>query len=391
MFKQANKKAGGYTKIYWRASKIPTWGLVFLSLIAIVILLAAENITVRDPVVEAHYSTMVAASRTVRDGYDTIRPVRADLRPINPENDPTRSGMLGISSSEVTTTIGGLESKQTTINPNWGAVAVKLLADAGVEEGDLVAVAVSGSFPALNLAVYAAIEALGAEPVIIASASSSQYGANVPGLLWLDMERELRSAGVIASRPVAASIGGVEDRGADISNEGRQIILDTIARAGVPLIEPSNYQEAVADRIALYRDHSEGRPYKAFVNVGGGATIVGPPGIDSQFSPGLQRNAPARAFAVDTVMGYFIREGVPAIHFIGIQTMAERHGMPIAPRDPVPVGDGGVYASQTYSRILALILGFALLGFTYLMVRSAGIIGFWKREGHSGKGVKPMV
>lgn len=381
----------GYTKIYWRASKVPTWGLVFLSLIAIMVLLAAENITVRDPVVERHYSTMVTASRTVRDGIDVLRPLRGDIRLINPENDPQRSGMIGISSSEVTTTIGGLESKQTTVNPNWGAVAVKLLGDAEVEEGDLVAVAVSGSFPMLNLAVYAAIEALGAEAVIIASGSSSQYGANVPGLLWLDMERELRDAEVLSSRPVAASIGGVEDRGADISSEGRRVILDSIEQNGARLIQPSNYQEAVADRIALYREYSEGRPFKAFVNVGGGATIVGPPGIDSQFSSGLQYNAPARAFAVDTVMGYFLREGVPAIHFIGVHSMAERYGLPIAPRDPVPVGGGGVYASANYSRILAFILGLALLGFTYLMVRSAGVIGFWKREGHSGKGVKPMV
>ena len=90
-------------------------------------------------------------------------------------------------------------------------------------------------------------------------------------------------------------------------------------------------------------------------------------------------------------MGYFLREGVPSIHFIGVQGMAQRYGLPIAPQDPVPVGDGGVYAAANYSRILALVLGFILLGFTYLMVRSGGIIGFWKRDGHSGKGVKPMV
>lgn len=380
-----------YTKIYWRASKIPTWGLIFLSLIAVVILLAAENMTVRDPVIEEHYSTMVAASSTVRDGFDVIQALRADLRPINPQNDPTRSGMIGVSSSEVTTTIGGLESKQTTVNPNWGAVAVKLLADAGVEEGSLVAVAVSGSFPALNLAVYAAIEALGAEPVIIASASSSQYGANVPGLLWLDMEQALRDADILQSRPVAVSIGGVEDRGADISTQGQQIIMQAIEGSGVRFIEPSNYREAVADRIALYREYSAGRPFSAFINVGGGATIVGPPGIDSQFASGLQYNAPARAFAVDTVMGYFLREGVPAVHFIGVHGMAQRYGLPIAPQDPVPVGDGGVYSAANYSRSLAFVLALILLGFTYLMVRSGGIIGFWKRDGHSGKGVKPMV
>lgn len=380
-----------YTKIYWRSSQVPIWGLMFLAVASIGAFLAAENIQQNDPVVEEHYATMVAASRTMREAIELIRPLRGAIEPINPETDPTRSGLIGVASSEVTTTRGGLESKQTSVNPNWGAVAVKLLAEADVNEGDLVAVAVSGSFPALNLAVYSAIEAIGADPVIIASASSSQWGANVPGMMWLDMERELRQAGVFSLRPVAASVGGVEDRGASLSPAGLRIIGETIERSGIPMLSPENYQEAVADRIALYREHSEGRRFKAFVNVGGGATIVGPPSIDSQFSSGLQYTAPARAFAVDTVMGYFLRDGIPAIHFIGIKTMAERHGLPIAPVETVPVGNGGIYSASQYSRGLALLLGIGLIGLTWLMVRSAGVIGFWKRSSESGKGVKPMV
>jgi poly-gamma-glutamate system protein len=380
-----------YTKIYWRSSQVPTWGLLFLAVASIAAFLAAENIQQSDPVVEENYATMVAASRTMREAIEVIRPLRGAIEPINPETDPTRSGLIGVASSEVTTTRGGLESKQTSVNPNWGAVAVKLLAEAGVKEGDLVAVAVSGSFPALNLAVYSALEAIGAEPVIIASASSSQWGANVPGMMWLDMERELREAGVFSLRPVAASVGGVEDRGASLSPAGLEIIGQTIERSGIPMLSPENYQEAVADRIALYREHSEGRRFKAFVNVGGGATIVGPPTIDSQFSSGLQYTAPARAFAVDTVMGYFLRDGIPAIHFIGIKTMAERHGLPVAPVSAVPVGNGGIYSASQYSRLLALFLGLGLIGLTWLMVRSAGVIGFWKRSSESGKGVKPMV
>lgn len=380
-----------YTKIYWRSSHVPAWGLVFLILAAVAALLAVENITQRDPVVENNYSTMVAASRKMRDAIEVIRPVRGSVRPINPEADPQRSGLIGVATSDVTTTRGGLQSKQTSINPNWAAVAVKLIAEAGVEEGDLVAVAISGSFPALNLAVYTALEAMGAEPVIIASGSSSQWGANVPGMLWMDMENAWRDAGIITSRPVAASIGGVEDRGADLSPEGIAIIRQAILDSGISLLEPGSYQEAVAYRIALFREHSAGRPYKAFINVGGGATIVGPPSIDSQFSSGLSRNAPARAFAVDTVMGYFLREGVPAIHFIGVTSMAERHGLPIAPEEAVPVGNGGVYAGTKYSRILALVLGVVLVGLTWLMVRSAGIIGFWRKPEENGKGVRPMV
>jgi len=379
------------TKIYWRSSNVPAWGLVLLALASLLALGIAEGVLKRDPVADKHYATMVAASRTMRDAIEVIRPLRGRVEPINPQSDPQRSGLIGVASSSVTTTRGGLQSKQTTINPNWAAVAVKLLADAGVEAGDVVAVTVSGSFPGINLALYAALEAMDVEPIIIASGSSSQWGANVEGMLWLDMERVLRDAGIIKIKPIMASIGGVEDRGADLSEQGINSIRRSIQRAGIPLLEPNSYQEAVADRIALFRQHAEGRPIKAFVNVGGGATIVGPPGIDRQFSSGLQRTAPPRAFAVETVMGYFLRESLPGIHFIGISNMAERHGLPIAPEEAVPVGSGGIYNARSYRRGLAASLGLALIALTWLMVHSSGITTLWGSRGEGQGSTKPMV
>jgi len=380
-----------FTKIYWRSTGVPTWGLIFLIAASVVALLAAENLKQRDPVVEENYATMVAASRSMANAMRHLQPLRANIEAINPTFDPQRSGMIGVDLSPITTTRGGRESKQTTVNPNWAAVAVKLLADAGVSEGDRVAVTVSGSFPALNLAVYTALSELGAEPVIIASASSSQWGANVPGFSWLDMERELRAADFFDFKPVAASIGGVEDRGADLSANGIRILEQTIADAGIKLLAPNNYQEAVADRIAIFREYSADKPFTAFINVGGGATIVGPPGIDDQFSSGLQTSAPARAFAVDTVMGYFLRDNIPSIQLIGVKNLANRYGLPIAPLEAVPVGAGDVYSASTYRRWLALALAVSLFGLTWLIVRSARITSVWRSAGHSGKGTRPMV
>jgi len=308
-----------FTKIYWRSSGVPTWGLIFLIVVAITVVVAAENMKQRDPVVEDNYATMVNAAKIMREGMNVLQPLRAQIAPINPEFDPQRSGLVGLENSIVTTNHGGRESKQTTINPNWAAVAVKLLAEAGVKKGDLVAVTVSGSFPALNLAVYSALEAMEADTVIVASASSSQWGANTPNFLWLDMERELREAGVITLHAEYSSIGGIEDRGIGIPEEGIQSIRRSIDRADVKFIDPANYQEAVADRIAIFREYSAERNYTAYINVGGGATVVGPPGIDDMFSSGLQTDAPARAFAVETVMGYFLM-----------------------PPEAVPVGNGGV-------------------------------------------------
>ncbi|ASG64833.1 poly-gamma-glutamate system protein [Idiomarina piscisalsi] len=380
-----------FTKIYWRSSGVPTWGLIFLIVVAIIVVIAAEKMKQRDPVVEDNYATMVNAAKIMRQGMNVLQPLRAQIAPINPEFDPQRSGLVGLENSIVTTNHGGRESKQTTINPNWAAVAVKLLAEAGVKKGDLVAVTVSGSFPALNLAVYSALEAMEANAVIVASASSSQWGANTPNFLWLDMERKLREAGVISLHADYASIGGIEDRGIGIPEEGIQSIRRSIERADVKFIDPANYQEAVADRIAIFREYSAERNYTAYINVGGGATVVGPPGIDDMFKSGLQTDAPARAFAVETVMGYFLQEDIPGIHFIGIKTMAERHGLPLMPPEAVPVGNGGIYSATTYNRWLALGLAVGLFGLTWLIVRSARITSLWQRSGHSGKGTKPMV
>ena len=380
-----------FTKIYWRSSGVPLWGQVFLIALALLAMVLAENLRQRDPVVDDNYATMVNAAKIMRDGMDVLQPMRAQMAPINPEFDPQRSGLVGLENSIITTNQGGRESKQTTVNPNWAAVAVKLLADAGVGRGDLVAVTISGSFPAMNLAVYSALEALEADAVIIASASSSQWGANVPGFSWLDMERALRDAGVLSLKPIYASLGGIEDRGIGISEEGIASLRNSIERADLNMIEPANYQEAVADRIAIFREYSADRSYKAFVNVGGGATIVGPPGIDDMFKSGLQKDAPARAFAVDTVMGYFLQEEIPGVHFIGIKNLANRYGLPIAPVEPVPVGNGGIYSSTVYNRWLALALGLGLFGMTWLIVRSARITSIFNRAGNHGKITKPMV
>ena len=107
-----------FTKIYWRSSGVPTWGLIFLIVVAITVVVAAENMKQRDPVVEDNYATMVNAAKIMREGMNVLQPLRAQIAPINPEFDPQRSGLVGLENSIVTTNHGGRESKQTTINPN---------------------------------------------------------------------------------------------------------------------------------------------------------------------------------------------------------------------------------------------------------------------------------
>lgn len=358
-----------FTKIYWR-SRSTSWGAhILLILASISALLAIQVFRKREST--ADYEDMIASSQTCAEGLELIGRWRRDIKRIDASADPMGTGVIGVSASPITTTSGHLLSKQATINPNWAAAIVRLLRKAGVRDGDVVAVAMSGSFPALNLATYCAIEQIDARPIIVLSASASQWGANVPGLSWPDMARRLRQAGIVDSKAVAATLGGEEDRGVGIPEDGIAILRRALERADIPLLEPASYEEAVAERIAIYAKNADAQPIRAFVNVGGGTATTGPESIDQFFEPGLIRNAPPRAFAVKSVMGYFIEQEIPVINLWSISTLASRYGLPYPPAAKPKIGSGGIYLATTYRRWLAAVLALALLLLTYFLTHSS--------------------
>jgi len=65
---------------------------------------------------------------------------------INGEADPAFTGLIGPEISDITTTVGHLESKRTSLNPEFASLIVRLLSDAGVVADDNMAMASSGSF-----------------------------------------------------------------------------------------------------------------------------------------------------------------------------------------------------------------------------------------------------
>lgn len=376
-------------KLYWRPSKVPGRALLLLSIAAVAALFVVETFTRQQT--SDNYDRMLSASRIMQEAIEVLRPIRGRIEPINPSVDPLRSGLIGVASSGITSNSGDLDSKQATINPNWAAVAIRLLDDAGVEPGDRVAVAVSGSFPALNIAVYSALQVMDVDPVIIVSGSASQWGANVPAFGWMDMARELRAARVIDIKADAATLGGIEDRGIGLDESGQQAIRRSAERADIEMVVPDNYEAAVAERIRIYREGAGGEPIAALVNVGGGTATTGPNAIDHFFGSGLQRSAPSRAFRVPSVMGYFLREEIPVINFSGIRSLSTRYDMPYPPQQMPSVGTGGVYNAEGYRRWLAGLMILLLLGLTGLIMRSANIaLAASEADDHRGT-MKPKV
>jgi poly-gamma-glutamate system protein len=378
-----------YTKVYWRPSQIPTGALVVLAIISLAGMIMVETMRRQDTI--ADYGMMVDTARQAEDAMAYIRDLRQKMRRIDADVDPLDSGMIGVSSSPVTSLAGHLPAKQTTINPNWAAVALKMLRDAGVQKDDVVAVAVSGSFPALNLAAYIALEQLGVRPIVIASGSASQWGANVPGLIWIDMSRELRAAGLINIKEVAGSLGGAEDRGVGVSDRGKDVIRLAIKRADVQFLLPATLEEAVAKRIALYSKYAGRKPIRAYINIGGGTASTGPPAIDQYFEPGLITSAVPRAFAVDSVTGHFLKQGVPVLNFSGIATIARRYGLPLTPTAAQPIGSGGVYNTMGYRRWLAVLWMGLIIAMIYVVTRISGVVSAFSSKHDDPRQIRPTI
>jgi poly-gamma-glutamate system protein len=379
-------------KMYWRPRRVSRTALVLISTWSIMGYAALERFPTRAQ--EPHHAEKLAAAELAREAFDLLRKERLDRGlPIDAESDVSQSGLVGSLVTPITTNTGSLTSKQTSVNPNFAAIVVQYLRQAGVNDGDVVAVGYSGSFPAINVAVLSACQTLKLKPVIIASASSSQWGANDPEFSWLDMERVLFKKGVFSFRSIAASVGGIEDRGLGMTKRGRRILHEKIAEHDLVLIDPENFLGSVDERMRIYRQHAGAAPIRAYINVGGGTTSVGKKAGKLSFRPGLNRKPPSKNLPADSIMGRFVGDGIPVIHLVKITKLASNYGFPIAPTTTPLVGDGKVFNRERTNVWFAGGLLFSIIAALYLFVRSD--LGFRmtriaKRGGDSAH-PEPMV
>ena len=346
--------------LYWRPQKISRRVLLSIGILSAVGFAFVEfcPLTRNHTNVDAKWE---AASRSL----DMMRAVRAERErrgiPIHSYFDTTESGIVGSAMSLTTSRPADLISKQTSVNPNFAAVVVDLLQQAGVEPGDVVAVGWSGSFPGFNISVAAALEAMDIQPVVIASATSSQYGANDPEFMWVDMESVLRREGHMTFGSAAVSIGGGADRGLGMSPEAIDAIETAIDRSGIPILRTDRRAKAIQRRMDLYQQLADGQEIKAYINVGGGVASTGGQHGKHLFRPGLTRRASRSALQVDSVMTRFAREGRPIIHMIEARRLAERYAMPIAPTELPELGTGRAYTRTGANRWLAAIVLLTIL------------------------------
>ena len=321
--------------------------------LALLTLLGAAWVEDGKHVVESpHHAEMLRAAELSARAAAVLKAKRLDRGVfVDPINDPAETALIGQEYTQITTDRGYLEAKLASTDPNFAAVVVDMLHRVGIEKGDCVAVAMTGSFPAMNLSTLAALETQGVLPKVISSVGASNFGATDPYFTWLDMETALAEVGVFETRSVAASLGGSGDTGRGLSPKGRQLLHEAIERNGVTPLASEQLDEAIRERVRIFRESCAPAPIAAYINVGGGVASLGHTANADLVPIGATDLLPLRNYPTRGALMRIAADGVPVIHLLQIRTLRDRYGLvPVEDRVPEP-GEGRVFGEVRYSLI----------------------------------------
>ena len=305
----------------------------------------------------------------------SIETLRSEVikRKINSGEDSISFGsfLLGPGKSIIQTTSGSFISKQSVLNPDFGAMIVEMLIELEIEKGDQVAISYTGSYPGANLAVLSALEAMDVSAVIISSCGSSEYGATHPEFTWIDMERHLVEKKVFSNTSSLASIGGGFDLGTQLGTRGKKVCESSIYNNKIDLLNIDNASENIQKRMNHFT--SIKGELSLFINVGGGVYSIGDSLLRSNTPAGIiyPGDGDFSGNSDETVIGNFLDRGIPVLNINHINILSEWYELPYPPKRNYRYGVGSLFYSQKqYNPLVILIAFFISIG----AVLTVGII-----------------
>ena len=374
--------------MYWHRKFLSRYIIVFLSAFMIISLYIVE----KNLVVETKgYTQKLAAAELTDDAFAlTQRFFMSKGYLCKTMGDVSCTGLIGLPMTEITTDSGDLYAKRSSVNPNMAAIFVEWLSELDLKEGDTVAVQATGSYPALDTAMLAAIKTLKLKPLIIFSAGASQFGANRSGFTWPDIYHNLVEKGIFDYDILGITLGGSHDNGYGMTPGAILKLNDAIKRNGYKVINIP-YEDAtntsIATRIKMYKEATGAEDkIKAYINVGGNMASIGlkQPQIKSSdvhikdnkkskkpstsnadesiiklpsFPTGVTKSLPPEYKIVNSVAVDFLKEGVSVINVRDINSsIIKKYGMVYNPSSVTPPGHGAVFAQKKYNTKLAAIL-----------------------------------
>ncbi|HYQ86154.1 MAG TPA: poly-gamma-glutamate system protein [Bacteroidota bacterium] len=335
--------------------------LIGLAAFALLIFAVAEKTAA--PERQPFYDKKLQAAKTALLAAQAIKEYSRVLGiPIDVQNDPYHTGLIGQERTPITSDRGMVNAKILATNPNYAAVFVDMLLKAKLKKGSVVAAGMTGSLPGWNIAFLAACDALELTPIIISSVGASDWGANLPSLTWLDMERVLNERGIFQLKSVAASIGGPSDNGRGLSPEGRDLIKAAVERNHVKFIDEPTLQASISKRMEMYAAAADGKPIACYVNIGGGSASIGGAANARLIPPGLTQHLAVKNFPTRGIINLFAEQGLPVINLLELEKIALKYNLPIEVTEKAPeLGEGSLFFKDRYSVsstiILTVILG----------------------------------
>jgi len=347
----------------WIKGKLSIIHLFWAVVILLVGLLLIEQ--TKSIVQTPYYDEQTQAAQLMKSSLEVIKKERLKRTiPLDIGLDPNQTGIIGKEYTQLTTTLGNLEAKRTSTNPAFAALLVKYFKEANLKKGDVIAIGASGSFPALMVAALSATRVLELEPLFIYSVGSSEYGANIPEFTFVQMLDSLNKKNIIPYKLLAISMGGYLDQAEGmLYSDSQDTIKKIVQSSGALVIDTANIEENILQRIQLYSAASNGKPIKAFVNIGGATPNYGNTPASITYPNGLVIDGPKIPdYPERGLIFEYQNLGIPIIHLLNIRDLAVKNGIPI---DPVPlpeIGEGGVYRRIVYNKyIIILVIGIEFL------------------------------
>ena len=342
-----------------RQGKVNRWVLVALAAVSVLFFVVVGR-SVR-PLRSRLYDTKLSSARLAAQALSAVKEYRQQLGiPIDSVNDPGGTGLVGLQYSQTTYGRSDLSDALTTTNPNFAAALVEMLHRAGVRPGDSIGVSWDGTYPALNIELLAVAKTMNLRPVIVSAQSAGSWGANYPGLAWLDIERLLLRAGLWNYRSAWATLGGDNDAGRGLSPEGRAILAVAAESSRVLVVTPAALSDGIDRRTEAFKG------IKVLVSIGRAAADIGDPKarIASRVLAGrLARNGKSGAIRA------MLDKGIPVLRIGNPSQVAIDFHLPVAAGRLPEIGKGRLYFERRYSVVLSAVASLILLVLLGLVVR----------------------
>lgn len=367
-------------KLYWTAYNFRPVMMVIMASVALICLFLVEKY--KHLVPQEHYEVKLKAAELSEEAMVAIKKQRLlNGLKINNKFDPAESGLIGYKQTSITSDHGVLRSKQISVNPNLAALVVQWLYDLKLQKGDVVAIGMTGSFPALDVSTLAAIQVMGLKPILITSATASNWGANIPQYSWLDMLATLNKKHIIEVKPLASSIGASKDLGKNLEPDGLRAVLNTIKKYDLQLIQEPLVSLSIDKRLQLYSEAAGENEIKAYINIGGGVASVGKhyakPNLskeqkerikNSHLKTGPNIELPVTLANTNSVAIRYLKLGIPVINIKNISKIAIDYNLSPWSKN-MSIGIGSLFFHEKYNIWLALLGLIIIVGVCYTEMR----------------------